>query len=161
MVDVLVDTMGRVGIFSCQREPKITYGRKDMFKFATVALLVCGLALGLWSGCATSARKSLVDQGSPQAQKLADVLGEAQATTLEGAEKFFTLKREHQVTDIAKWKADAEAKGTFGSPANQFFYSQLQLGIQSTDNKLKLIGDLKAEAAKVPTGTVAPVDASK
>ena len=139
----------------------MAYGRKDMFKFATVALLVCGLALGLWSGCATSARKSLVDQGSPQAQKLADVLGEAQATTLEGAEKFFTLKREHQVTDIAKWKADAEAKGTFGSPANQFFYSQLQLGIKSTDNKLALIAALKAEAATVPTGTVAPVDASK
>lgn len=123
-----------------------------------VAVLVMVLAL---VGCTTSTRVGLVKQGSPMAQKLADVLGEAQATTLEGAQKFFTLKREHQVTDVAKWKLDAETKGTFGSPANQFFYAQLQLGIVDTDNKLKLISDLKAEAGTVPVGTVAPLDASK
>lgn len=123
-----------------------------------LGLLVCSVFAG---GCATSARQSLADQKGEYAQKLADVLGEAQATTLDGAKKFFTLKREHQVTDIAKWQADAQANGIFETPANQFFYAQLQLGIKSTDNKLALIEALKVEAAKVPTGTVAPVDASK
>jgi len=129
-------------------------------KYLVTLIAVLALMFACF-GCATSARQSLVDQKSEYAQKLADVLGEAQATTLDGAEKFFTLKKSHQVTDVAKWQSEAQAHGTFETPANQFFYAQLQLGIKSTENKLALIAALKAEAAKVPTGTVAPLDASK
>lgn len=116
-----------------------------------VVLLALVIAPFAFNGCATSARKSFVAQGSPQAQKLADLLGEAQTKTLDGAQKFFETKLSHQQTDVASWKSDAETKGTFNTPANQFFYAQLLLGIQDTQNKLKFIADLKAEAATVPT----------
>lgn len=125
--------------------------------FVLLGLAVCGMCL--LPACVTSARESFVEQGSVQAQKLADVLGEAQAKTLDGALKFFQKKREVQITNIAKWKEDAGER--IATPANQFALASFNLAVQDTDNKIALIEALKAEAAAVPTGGGDAADAAE
>jgi len=124
--------------------------------FAAVVCFVMAPAL-VGCGTMTSARQSLVDQGSPVGQKIADVLNEAQAKTLDGALKYFQKRKEVQVTNIAKWKEGV----TDWNPSNTFMLESLNLGVTDSENKIRLIEGLIASANAVPTGpkAVAPAGA--
>lgn len=114
--------------------------------------LAIAVAFCLVAGCGTitSARKSLVDQGSSGAQAVSDILAKYQAKTLDKAQQLAEQTLERCKTDTATWKAETESKGTFDTATNQWFYRGLLTDQARIQSDIDLIKGLREEANAVP-----------